>query len=401
MSKGDEETKPAADKPKKKPRYGVYRADTKRYGWCWCYRVRVLEDDEQKHMRAASGFATKGEAEAAVSKLRLDARGRRFGITVGKPLIIPTVGESIDAYIRQKESQWESDYGEEYLHRNKGQLNPLRAWADQVGRDRLVNTITRDDMVAYVLSETRRGLSKSSIARRINSIYAAINHARDTKIDALASYRAPKRPLGKDASPGRMRILTPDEIKALTAALAADERQRDMLDFFLVTLGAGGRFDEIVPTVVRKREMTSGIMWDRIDTARGTLQLYSYKTKKWRAVLVPAVVELLMKRKTEGRGTATHAFDMRDHNIRKAFREASRTCGIAYGRKTDGGWSPHDLRHTCLSYLLHAGVDIATVRDFAGHASITETSRYVHSTDASRLLAAQASANLIKLCADG
>jgi integrase len=383
-------------KEKKPPkRYGIWQEETKRYGRCWCYRVRVRDIDGAVKMKAASGFASKGEAEAAVARLTLDSRARQHGIEVAKPLVAPTVGECIDGYIRQKESQWESEYGEEYLHRNKGQLNPLRNWADFVGRDRMVNTITRDDMGAYVLSETKRGLTKASIARRINSIYAAINHAKDTKVDALASYRAPKRPLGKDASNGRMRILTPDEIRALTTALAADERLRDVHDFFLTALGAGGRFDEIVPTVVRKREMTSGIMWDRIDAERQTLQLYSYKTKKWRTILVPAVVELLMRRKAEGRGTATHAFSMRDHNIRKAFRAVSRACGIPYGRKAAGGWSPHDLRHTCLSYLLHAGADIATVRDFAGHASIVETSRYVHSTDASRLLAAQASAALI------
>lgn len=283
----------AKDEPKKASEYGVYKADTDRYGWCWCYRVRVLEDDGKIHMRAASGFKSKGEAEAAVAQLRLDARARRHGIQVGKPLIVPTVGECIDSYIHHKESQWESDQGAEYLHRNKGQLNPLRIWSDLVGRERPVNSITRDDMGAYVLSETRRGISKSSIARRINSIYAALNHARDTKVEALASYRAPKRPLGKDASVGRMRILTPAEIKTLTTALAADERLRDMLDFFLVALGAGGRFDEIVPTVVRK-ETTSGIMWERIDTERHTIQLYSYKTKKWRTILVPAVVELLI-----------------------------------------------------------------------------------------------------------
>jgi integrase len=386
-------------KEKKPPvRYGIWQEETKRYGRCWCYRVRVHDIDGQVKMKAASGFASKGEAEAAVAKLRLDSRARQHGIEVVKPLTPPTVGECIDAYIRHKESQWESDYGAEYLHRNKGQLNPLRNWADFVGRDRLVSTITRDDMSDYVLAETRRGLSKSSVARRINSIYAAINHARDTKVDALASYRAPRRPLGKDAANGRMRFLTPDEIKVLTAALAADERLRDAHDFFLVALGAGGRFDEIVPTVVRKQK-TSGIMWDRIDTEKGTLQLYSYKTRKWRTILVPAVVELLLRRKAEGRGTATHAFDVRDHNLRKAFRAVSRACQIPYGRKVANGWSPHDLRHTCLSYLLHAGADIATVRDFAGHASIVETSRYVHATDASRLLAAQASADLISMAA--
>lgn len=383
-------------KEKKPPkRYGIWHETTKSRGPCWCYRVRVRDINGVVKMKAWSGFATKGEAEAAVARLTLDSRARQHGIEIVKPMAAPTVGEVIDSYIRQKEMQWESEQGAEYLHRHKGQLNPLRLWADFAGRDCLVNSITRDDMAAYVLSETRRGMSKSSVARRINSIYAAINHARDTKVDALGGYRAPKRPLGKDASVGRMRILTPNEIQLLTAALAAEERQRDVLDFFLTALGTGGRFDEIVPTVVRGREQTSGILWERVHPQTGTLELYAYKTKKWRTILVPAVVELLVKRKAEGRGSATHAFTMRDHNIRKVLRTASRACEIPYGRKVAGGWSPHDLRHTCLSYLLHAGADIATVRDFAGHASIIETSRYVHATDARRQLAAQASAALI------
>jgi hypothetical protein len=126
--------------------------------------------------------------------------------------------------------------------------HPRTLWAKPV------NSITRDDIGAYVLSETKRGLTKASIARRINSIYAAINHARDTKVDALASYRAPKRPLGKDANNGRMRILTPDEIQSLTVTLAADERLRDVHDFFLVALGAGaGLMRSPRPSFVKER----------------------------------------------------------------------------------------------------------------------------------------------------
>lgn len=380
----------------KTKKYGVYNADTARHGRRWCYRIRVADQDGVLKRKAASGFATKAEADAAVARLTLDARERKHGTKLKQALKVPTVGEATDAYIRQKESQWESDYGNEYLHRNKAQLNPIRDWADQAGRDRLLNTITRDDLTAYVLSETKRNISKSSIARRISSIIAAINHARDTNVEALASYRSPKRPIGKDTNARRMRILTPDEIKRLTTALADDPDDRDVLDFFLVALGAGGRFDEIVATVARK-ENTSGIMWNRVNPKNGTIDLHAYKTKKWRTILVPAVVELLMRRKADGLGSDTRAFDLRDHKIRKIFKRASLACEIPYGRKVEGGWTPHDLRHTCLSYLLHSGIDIATVRDFAGHASVVETSGYVHSTDSSRRLAAQASASLIAL----
>ena len=47
----------------------------------------------------------------------------------------------------------------------------------------------------------------------------------------------------------------------------------------------------------------------------------------------------------------------------------------------------HDLRHTFASHLIMAGVDVMTVKELLGHASITMTMRYAHLAPDHRLRA--------------
>ena len=43
--------------------------------------------------------------------------------------------------------------------------------------------------------------------------------------------------------------------------------------------------------------------------------------------------------------------------------------------------TPHSLRHTFLTLALQSNIDLATVRDLAGHSNISVTSIYLHTTE--------------------
>ena len=58
--------------------------------------------------------------------------------------------------------------------------------------------------------------------------------------------------------------------------------------------------------------------------------------------------------------------------IKRAFRSACIRASIK-------DFHFHDLRHTFASRLVRKGVDLNTVKELMGHASITTTQRYLHS----------------------
>jgi site-specific recombinase XerD len=60
---------------------------------------------------------------------------------------------------------------------------------------------------------------------------------------------------------------------------------------------------------------------------------------------------------------------MTDQAVYNALRSRAKRANVS-------AFSPHDLRRSCVSDLLDAGVDISVVQRFVGHANVTTTARY-------------------------
>lgn len=380
----------------KQKRYGVWQEETVRYGRCWRYNVRVQNIDGKLCRRTGSGFVTKAECENAVAALRLGARENKYGLARVKDRTAITVNEVVEDYIKVLTAKWTAKHGAKYAARNTGQINGVRGWAQFVGEEKSVTTLNKQDFVLWAQSELTRGIQASSVQRKLNNVRAALNYACEAHSD-LKSFTIPRYSLGREAMRERVRILDETEIRALSQHLRSKQEWRDAYDFFRIALGSGGRFDEIIPVVIRRDMATAGIKWTDINKNRGTVKFFSGKTGKERIVYVPVVVDILMERKKAKLGNNLHAFYCRDHWIRKVFANVSKKCNIPYGQRIPGGWTVHDLRHTCLTHLLQNGVDLATVRDFAGHSSIGETSKYVHATEKSKSILAHAASSLINI----
>src|SRR5437667_12791971 len=103
------------------------------------------------------------------------------------------------------------------------------------------------------------------------------------------------------------------------------------------------------------------------------------------------------KPKSGGPGGPIRVLTHPDHWYRDILGQASKSVGIRYGQRVPGGWTTHDLRHTWLTNLAMAGVPINGIKEYAGHASIVETQKYLKFMPQSIDLAASVSTRLAAL----
>lgn len=192
----------------------------------------------------------------------------------------------------------------------------------------------------------------------------------------------------------RGRALSSGELAALIGA-CQDGTMAGARDAAIVAVAyaTGMRRSELVALDLAHYEESSGAL---IVHGKGRKDRTVYLEEGARA----ALADWLVVRGSEA-GPIFYAIDKADRVItRRTNKQGAET----YGRMSDQAildilrrrgaaagvraFSPHDLRRTCISDLLDAGADIATVQRLAGHADPATTSRYDRRGEAAKKKAA-------------
>jgi integrase len=97
------------------------------------------------------------------------------------------------------------------------------------------------------------------------------------------------------------------------------------------------------------------------------------KSRQWREVRLNTPARAAVEALRAARGEDDHAYLL----PRIAPRSLSRAYDKAIAKAGLPG-SLHTLRHTFISHIVMAGVDLPTVQKMAGHASISTTLKYSH-----------------------
>lgn len=94
------------------------------------------------------------------------------------------------------------------------------------------------------------------------------------------------------------------------------------------------------------------------------------KSRKWREVPLNASARAAVKALRGDRTEGPLVPQVFPRSVTRAFDKAAKRAGL--------GGSLHTLRHTFVSHLVMANVNLPTVKRLAGHASINTTLRYAH-----------------------
>ena len=320
------------------------------------YTVNIMVDGKRVHRvigRDSEGV-TRTQCEEFVELARTD--GSRLNLPKGRKLALAFRQAATD-YIEALEQT-----GGKNLVAKRRQISMYLS--PFFGAMRL-DAITGFTVERYKKQRLDQGATPATVNREL----ATLSHLFSKAIEWRWIDNKPTRPVKLTESGGRIIALTDEQCDMLmTAAVASPDPDL----WLFVAFGLN--------TAMRHREILSA-RWDRLDLTNCRLFIPDAKAGEREQPITPELAEMLtrereMRDDREGwifpspRGDSVSGH--RDR-MDKPFRAAVKVAGLNPETIT-----PHVMRHTAITKLVQAGVDLPTVQRISGHKTLAMVLRYTH-----------------------
>lgn len=321
--------------------------------------VNIMVDRQRIHRvigRESEG-TTREQAERAIEAFRTRAREERLDLPTGRKLH-RTFAEASEAYLDRIE------------HHPKHSRNITRK--RQHLRDRLapffqgqrIDSLTDLSISQYIRERKGRGAALATINREL----ATLSHLLNRCVEWGWSKTKPK--VDKSSEPRRkIMVLSEADKQALMAAAVSDQDPSTWL-FVAVAMGTAMRHSEILR-----------VRWDQIDFSQRRIFIGRAKAGQ-REQPMPSTLSDLLKAEWKQRGEpdgyvfATDRADAKKPHRQSMASQFRRTVDRAKLDSTK--ITPHILRHTAITELVKAGVDLPTIQEISGHRTLAMVLRYTH-----------------------
>jgi len=222
----------------------------------------------------------------------------------------------------------------------------------------------------FVAGLHRRGLGKSSIARKLSAVRSFLKHAvREGRIESSPASGIPTPRVPRKLP----RNLTVDEMFTLLDGIRGADlaalRDRAILEFLYAT---GLRVGELVSLDLEDVDLHGGMVRVLGKGSKERMVPFGRKAQVALGAWLAAARPLRQDIDASPVFLNLRGGRLSDRSVRRILDRRIRE--VAIRAKV----SPHALRHSFATHLLGAGADLRAIQDLLGHASLSTTQRYTH-----------------------
>lgn len=240
--------------------------------------------------------------------------------------------------------------------------------------------VDRLAMRGFLARLARRGLSKRSITRTLSAVRSFYRYLHRNEIVEANPARAVGAPRLERYLPGYL-----------------DRAQIDLLFQMAETRAWEGRFVDVRNLAILELFYSTGMRLSELQgLSRTDLDLVSQQAKvrgkgrKERIVPIGDAATLALRNYEAKRDELVRAIGARADRMAVFLSQTGKRIGVRavqlaitkFLREIDeeAGLTVHSLRHTFATHLLDAGADLRAVQELLGHASISTTQIYTHTS---------------------
>lgn len=323
------------------------------------YTVAIMVDGQRIHrvMGLDSEGVTRTQAEEFIAKARSDAKEERLNLPKGRKTALAFERAAPD-YLDRLE-----DTGGRNLTAKRRQI---RLYLSPFFGSQRLNAITSFTVDRYKKRRIAAGASNGTINLELATLSHLFNKA--TEWGWLKAMPCRIRMLPKVT--GRIIALTDEQATALLDGAIADEDPQCWL-FVVFGLNTAMRHGEIL----RSR-------FDQLDIDNHRLYIPQSKAGRREQPITPELADILAKERETSDGPDGWIFpsprpnaSCAGHRARMSepFRRAVVRADLDPVLVT-----PHVMRHTAITNLVKAGIDLPTIQQISGHKTLAMVLRYTH-----------------------
>lgn len=345
------------------------------------FSVNVQIDGKRihRHLGKESAGVTREQCEQFIAQAKTDARQGRLNLPKGRKLVL-SFKEAAESYLKKSSEEGGRNLSKKATHLHNFLIpffkdTPLAKMSsfdlERYKKSRLDSHSMRGgDRVSQVARET--GKQKGALIGKvtpgtINRELATLSHLLTQAVNWGWLDHKPVKIKRLKEEVSRIVYLTEEQIARLL-----DEAKQDncpeIYPFILISL----------ETSMRKMEVLS-IRLNEIDTDRRVVFIPKAKAGAREQPITASLADYLKSKIEQSESDQIWLFPSKTSttghvvNIEKQFRRVVERAGFDPSEIVR-----HTLRHTAITHLVQAGVDLPTVKRISGHKTLQMVERYSH-----------------------